>query len=168
MTVYRKCQPCKHRDDCDIKTRLSAAIKGFGVGTISHRCKSYQPGLIPGDNVWVRAQDVPHGKDWDNASPTDAEFPGHFVQYSKSLGRAIVYIAPGAESRCGDHSFEPANGKDGFCKVSYAPMRQKQPYSFAKGIIERREGRTALMGCCGLPTGTTCRDCSELTGWATI
>lgn len=164
MTVYRKCQPCKHRDECEIKARLSAAIKGFGVGTISHRCRTFAPDLQRGDNVWVRAQDVPHGNDWEQTLPTDAEFPGHFVQYSKSLGRAIVYVPPGAESRCGNYAFEPV--KEGFCKVSYAPMRQASPYLFAKGITERREGRTPTMDCCGRPIGTPCKECGDLAGGA--
>lgn len=157
MTVYRKCRPCKHRDGCEIKARLSAAIKGFGVGTISHRCKSFEPDFQPGDNVWVRAQDVPNSYEGYTAI---AVFPAHFVAYSKMLGRAIVFIEPGAKSQCGKYEFEPANGKDGFCKVSYAPYRAKFTSSFDKGIIARREGRTPVQSCCGRPIGKTCSDCS--------
>lgn len=156
MTVYRKCRPCKHRDDCEIKARLAAAIKGFGVGTISHRCRSFEADLRPGENVWVRANDVPHTYD---DRPTQAVFPAHFVAYSKTLGRAIVFIEPGATSQCGNYAFEPANGKAGFCKVSYAPYRAKFQCSLDKGIIARREGKTAIQSCCGRPVGRTCSDC---------
>lgn len=156
MTVYRKCRPCKHRDNCEIKRKLADAIKGFGVGTISHACRSYEPDFRPGDNVWVRVQDVPHSEGY----PSDAVFPGHFVAYSKTLGRAIVFIEPGVVSRCGEYGFEPANGKEGFCKVSYAPYRAKFQCSLDKGIIARREGKTAIQACCGRPFGKTCPDCS--------
>lgn len=162
MTVYRKCQPCKHRDGCEIKARLAEAIKGFGVGTISHKCKSYSPDFKAGDNVWVRIQDVPHGNDWEGNLTADAEFPAHFVQYSNKLGRAIVFVEPGVTSRCGEYSFEPANGKNGFCKVSYAPYRQPSVFSFQKGITERRDGTTPIRSCCGRPVSADCSECSEV------
>lgn len=165
MTVYRKCRPCKHRDNCEIKARLSEAIKGFGVGTISHRCRSYEPDLRPGDNVWIAAMAFPHSAADYGSSPPVAVFPGHFVKYSKTLGRAIVYIAPEATSRCGNHQFEPANGKSGFCKVSYAPYRAKRRWSNDKGIIDRREGRTTIKNCCGLPEGQKCDECSDAGYW---
>jgi hypothetical protein len=163
MTVYRKCRPCKFRDDCEIKSRLSAAIKGFGVGVIAHRCKKYTPDFARGDNVWVRTNDVPHPSDYvdDAALPTKAVFPAHFVEYSKTLGRAIVYIAPGAKSQCGEYKFVPANDKAGFCKVSYAPYRAKFKWSGDRGIIDRREGRTAITCHCGVPAGTNCTECQR-------
>jgi hypothetical protein len=161
MTVYRKCRPCKHRDGCEIKARLAEAIKGFGVGTISHACKSFEPDLKPGDNVWVAAMAHPYSID-DYGSPPVAQFPAHFVQYSKTLGRAIVYIEPGTRSRDGEHEFGPANGKNGFCKVSYAPYRTKFTCGLDKGIVERREGRTPMQECCGLPIGKSCEDCKRI------
>jgi hypothetical protein len=164
MTVYRKCQPCKHRDGCEIKANLAAAIKGFGVGTISHRCKKYAPEFVPGDNLWVRVQSGPYGNDYDgNPHPSNAEFPAYFVGFSKSFGRAIVHIAEGAESKCGQYSFEAANNKDGFCKVSYAPIRTDYTYTGAKGITARREGHTAINTCCGRPRGSECSDCQGAT-----
>lgn len=161
MTVYRKCRPCKHRDGCEIKAQLSKAIKGFGVGTISHRCKSYEPELRPGDNVWVAAMAYPHSMEdaYYGGTPPVAHFPAHFVAYSKTLGRAVVFIEPGAKSRCGKYEFEPANGKDGFCKVSYAPYRAATKWPRDKGIIERREGHTPVQQCCGRPAGKSCPDC---------
>lgn len=158
MTVYRKCRPCKHRDDCAIKTRLAAAIKGFGVGSISHACRAFEPDFRTGENVWVRVQDQPHA---DEGYPLKAVFPAHFVAYSKTLGRAIIFIEPGIKSRCGEYGFTPANGKNGFCKVSYAPYRARQRYSIDKGIIERREGFTATQSCCGRPIGAKCDECSN-------
>lgn len=164
MTVYRKCRPCKHRDGCPIQARLAEAIKGFGVGTISHNCKSFEPGLRPGDNVWVAAIAFPHSEDeWH---PPIAHFPAHFVRYSETFGRAIVYIEPGVKSRDGEEAFEPANGKDGFCKVSYAPYHAKRTWGMEKGIIERREGRTAMLECCGRPIGNACKECAEYSKWA--
>lgn len=156
MTVYRKCRPCQHRDGCEIKAKLAAAIKGFAVGTLSHACKSYEPEFKPGDNLWVRAQDVPHGE--DNYTSVGV-FPAHFVGYNKTLGRAIVYIQPGATSQCGELEFQPANGKAGFCKVSYAPFRTKHQYLKERGIVDRRVGTTTVKTCCGLPHGTECKDC---------
>ncbi len=156
MTVYRKCRPCANRDGCEIKARLSAAIKGFAVGTITHACKSYRPEFKPGDNVWVRAQDIPNSYE---AYTSVGIFPAHFVAYSKSLGRAIVYIAPGSKSQCGELEFQPANGKAGFCKVSYAPYHTDHEYFKERGIVERREGTTAIQTCCGLPKGTECKYC---------
>lgn len=163
MTVYRKCRPCKHRDGCEIKQRLAEAIKGFGVGTISHRCKAFMPDLVPGDNVWVAAAAYPHStEDWyHGGTPPIAHFPGHFVEYSRALGRAIVYIEPGAMSRDGVWAFEPANGKHGFCKVSYSPYRQQRTWGMEKGIIERRDGRTETRDCCGLPANKTCDTCAD-------
>lgn len=168
VTVYRKCRPCKHRDDCEIKERLSAAIKGFGVGTISHRCKVFEPDLNPGDNVWVAAMAYPHNSEdgFYGRTPPIAHFPAHFVGYSKTLGRAIVYIEPGVKSRDGIEIFEPANGKHGFCKVSYAPYRSNHTWGMEKGIIERREGRTPINKCCGMPAGRICAECIELEKWA--
>ncbi|MBA4220193.1 MAG: hypothetical protein C0458_05625 [Methylobacterium sp.] len=171
MTVYRKCRPCKHRGNCEIQEALGEAVRGFGVGTISHRCRKYEPFLKPGDHVWVRAFEGPYENDeYRSYAPALAEFPAHFVQFSKTLGRAVVFIKPGAESRDGDTTFEPANNKDGFCKVSYAPIRDPRPYARAKGITEHREGFTATMTCCGRPMQTPCRECgnalSELEGAA--
>jgi len=167
MTVYRKCRPCKHRDGCEIKARLAEAIKGFGVGTISHRCKSFEPDLNPGDNVWVAAMAYPHDaeEDYYGGTPPIAQFPAHFVRYSKTLGRAIVYIEPNAKSRNGEYEFEPANGKSGFCKVSYAPYRAERLWGLEKGIIERRECRTTMLECCGLPAGRTCDECKGALEW---
>lgn len=162
MTVYRKCRPCMHRGNCAIQAALGEAVKGFGVGTITHRCRKFEPFLKPGDNVWVRAFDGPYDHDeYGSYKPNLAEFPAHFVQFSKSLGRAVVFIKPGSESRDGETTFEPANGKDGFCKVSYAPIRDPLPYARAKGIIERREGFTATIDCCGRPFGSPCSECGK-------
>lgn len=162
MTVYRKCRPCKHRGNCEIQKALSEAVRGFGVGTLSHRCRKFEPFLKPGDNVWVRVQEGPYEHDeYGGHEPGLAEFPAHFVQFSKTLGRAIVFIHPGAASRDGETTFEPANSKDGFCKVSYAPIRDQRPYISAKGIIGRRDGFTATMTCCGRPMQTPCRDCGN-------
>ncbi len=162
MTVYRKCRPCKHRGNCEIQKALGEAVKGFGVGTLTHRCRKFEPFLKPGDNVWVRAFEGPYENDeYGSYKPNLAEFPAHFVQFSKTLGRAIVFIKTGVESRDGETTFEPANSKDGFCKVSYAPIRDPHPYASAKGIIERREGQTPLFACCGRPEGSACNECGK-------
>lgn len=163
MTVYRKCRPCQHRDGCEIKAKLAAAIKGFSVGTITHACKSYVPDFKPGGNIWVRAQDVPNS--YEDCISVGV-FPAHFVAYNKTLGRAIVYIPPGVKSQCGELEFQPANGKAGFCKVSYAPYRTKHHFLKERGIVERREGTTAIKTCCGRPWGTECPDCGMFGGQA--
>ncbi|SCB30676.1 hypothetical protein [Rhizobium lusitanum] len=158
MTVYRKCGPCAHRNGCEIKAKLAEAIKGFGVGSIMHRCKEFVPEFQPGDNVIVRTSDGDADPYW---GVTFSEFPAHFVQYNDSMSRAIVYIAPGTKSDCGDYEFEPTNGKEGFCSVSYTPIRQNPVSGNAKGIIARREGKTAMEKCCGRPIGTACKECLE-------
>lgn len=162
MTVYRKCRPCKHRGNCEIQKAIGEAVKGFGVGTLTHRCRKFEPFLRSGDNVWVRAMEGPYENDeYGSYAPALAEFPAHFVSFSKSLGRAIVFIKPGAESRDGETTFEPANHKDGFCKVSYAPIRDPRSYANAKGITEQREGHTPVIGCCGRPVGSACNECGK-------
>lgn len=168
MTVYRKCRPCKHRDNCEIKQRLAMAIKGFGVRTISHRCQSFEPALTPGKNIWVAVQAYPHNHEdaYYGGTPPVATFPGHFVRYSKTFGRAIVYIKPGTPSECDEYTFEPANGKSGFCKVSYAPYHNSPGWGLRKGIVGLREGETSLQTCCGLPVGGSCADCSQIKEFA--
>lgn len=163
MTVYRKCRPCKHRGNCEIQKALGEAVKGFGVGTLTHRCRKFEPFLKPGDNVWVRAFECGYENDEFGPGPNPrlAEFPAHFVSFSKTLGRAVVFIKPESESRDGHSQFYPANSKDGFCKVSYAPIRDPHPYAKAKGITERRDGRTPMFDCCGRPIGSACNECGK-------
>ena len=162
MTVYRKCRPCKHRGNCGIQKALGEAVRGFGVGTLTHRCRKFEPFLKPGDNVWVRAQEGPYENDdfGGGYKPGDAEFPAHFVQFNKTNGRAIVFIQPGVKSRDGETTFEPANNQDGFCKVSYAPLRAPNHHA-RKGITEMRDGFTATMTCCGRPETSACAECGK-------
>jgi polyhydroxyalkanoate synthase len=75
--------------------------------------------------------------------------------------KAHHFIAPGTKSECEEYEFQPTNGKDGFCRVSYTPIRQNPVSSTAKGIIARREGKTAMENCCGRPLGTACKECIE-------
>lgn len=155
MTVYRKCRPCKHHGACPIQENIAAAIKGFGVGTISHRCAKFEPIFQRGDNLWVATLDQPHDE-YD--SSVLAVFPAVFVSLSRTQGRAIVFIEPGAKDRDGEAEFEPLPGREGFCSVSYAPYRGFK-WSSSKGIVDVREGRTPLRDCCGKPWGVKCSNC---------
>lgn len=162
MTIFRKCHPCALREGCEIKAKLADAIKGLGVSSLMHRCKSFQPEFTSGDNVMVRTFNGEHDPYGSGDGMSDfVEFPAHFVQYSDDLSRAIVFIAPGTKSECEEYEFQPTNGKDGFCRVSYTPIRQNPVSSTAKGIIARREGKTAMENCCGRPLGTACKECIE-------
>jgi hypothetical protein len=162
MTVYRKCAPCLNRDGCEIKAKLSEAIKGFGVSSINHRCSSFKPEFQPGDNITVRTFNGEYDPNGCGDGANDfAEFPAHFVQYNDNMSRAIIYIAPGTKSDCEEFEFQPTNGKDGFCSVSYTPIRQNPVDHRSKGIIARREGSTALEKCCGRPIGNPCEECNR-------
>lgn len=155
MTVYRKCRPCKHRGACMIQEKIATAIKGLGVGSISHRCGKFEAIFQRGDNLWVATLDQPHDEYGGNVL---AVFPAVFISLSKTLGRAIVFIEPGAKDRDGEYEFQPIPGKEGFCSVSYAPYRGLK-WSSSKGIVDVREGRTPLRDCCDKPFGVKCSNC---------
>lgn len=155
MTVYRTCRRCAKSDDCPIRDRLSDALRGFKVGTITHRCDEMVPLLIRGEHVWAKVR-TGHGQ-------KQAVFPAVFVEFAKALDRCIVFIEPGAKAREGADVFQPM--KSGFCRVSYAPLRWPGDTGWIKfahrAIVGRREGKTFLRQCCGLPEGRYCDDCKS-------
>ena len=48
MTVYRRCVRCTKRDGCEIKARLSEAIRGLGITSVLHKCDEFEPPFAAG------------------------------------------------------------------------------------------------------------------------
>jgi hypothetical protein len=160
VTVYRKCRPCKHRGDCEIQKKIGEAIRGLGVSSLMHKCKNFKPFLERGAHVTVRVAACRGEWEYGGTAPL-AEFDAIFIGLANSMGRAIVYIEPGAKSACGKYEFEPLKNDRGFCKVSFGPLSARHAYSRTKGIIARREGKTALRDCCDIPLDKVCGQCGE-------
>lgn len=86
MTIYRTCRPCAKRNDCDLKRALAAAIKGHDVRSIKHHCRSFEPFLTPGQNVWAKV--CAQAKLDDNGEhyfDERAVFPAVFLQFRNKL-----------------------------------------------------------------------------------
>lgn len=129
--LLKKCRSCRVDGDCEIQGNVRAAVRGFGVYSLLHRCTKHEPRYHPGQAVWAFVMDAPYSEYEEGpGEPVRAWFPGHFISVARVNTRGLVTISEGAEPReqpaapCDELSFHPL-GKNGVCKVAWSRIEPR-------------------------------------------
>ena len=134
MTVYRRCVRCTKREGCEIKARLSEALRGLGITSVLHKCDEFEPPFAPGQPIIARmtvdGEPDPYG---ERDEPLNADYAGWFVQETQADRKALIYIRPGQLPLTGnkDQAFEAKS--HGFCKVAWWRVMPDIPAGVSHG-----------------------------------
>lgn len=159
MSRFSACTGCvSSPKTCDIARAMTAALRGFNISFVRHKCFGRAPLYRPGDAVLIRT------RAWQNAGQTAipyeereseppwCDFAGRYLEQNGRM--AICFIAPKTVDTSNRFEFEPSNR--GFVKV---------PFSRVKANPSVPQIDVALCDRCGEYYGLTgfCDDKNE--GW---
>ena len=118
MSRFSACTGCVNSPKtCDIGRALTAALRGFKVSHVKHKCFGRAPLYRQGDAVLVRTRAWQSGGGEEREDgPPWCDFAGRFVEQNGRM--AICFIKPKTMDVSEKFEFEPS--RDGFVKVPFS------------------------------------------------
>lgn len=123
MARFSACVGCAlSPKTCDIGRALTAALRGFNVSHVKHRCLGRTPLYQAGDAVLIRTRAWQGGGGGEYEEPPWCDFSGRFIEQNGRM--AICFIKPKDLDTSGKFEFEPS--RDGFVKIPFSRVSQIQ------------------------------------------